>query len=247
MRYATAAVAVLGFMGGMIAPALANNSAVENALASQSNLSMFYQALLNTGVANELNENTEYTVFAPTNAAFMEIKPGVYPCFYSVQCRDGVAAILRNHIVPRNESIGEFANWGGDIPTLGNRKLYVEEAYKNQYTVEGHYVLTRREGDDVSLYAIDGVIADNRDLAQFQTQPNSNTVVYKTVTTHRTTVVTPPGSAVITPGRTTVVTSPASPSYSGGYLVPGGYNGSSYIYNEEPYGSTTVYHISPGE
>jgi len=241
-KYLFVATTVLGLMGSAIAPAHANNSEVENALASQSNLSTFYQALINTGVAGELHENTEYTVFAPTNAAFAEIRPNVYPCFYSVQCRDGVAAVLRNHIVPRNETISDFAKWGGDIPTIGNRTLYVEEAYKDQYTVEGHYVLTRRVGDDVSLYSIDGVIASDRDLAMFRTRPvaNSDTVMYKTVTTHRTTVVTPQ-TTVITPGTTTVVT----PGYSRGYLVPGGYNGTSYIYNEVPEDSTTVYHITP--
>ena len=65
---------------------------------------MFYQALLNTGVASELNENTEYTVFAPTNAAFTEIQPRAYPCFYSAQCRDGTGGCLaQSHRSPQRK------------------------------------------------------------------------------------------------------------------------------------------------
>jgi uncharacterized surface protein with fasciclin (FAS1) repeats len=180
----------LGLLGAMIMPAHAANSSVESAIESQSDLSMFYQALLNTGVASELNENTEYTVFAPTNAAFTEIQPRVYPCFYSAQCRVELAAILRDHIVPRNETIHDLSKWGGNpIPTLGSRGLYVEETYKDQYTVESHNVTGQSQGDKVSLYIIDGMIANNQELAQFRILPvvnNASTVTQKTVTTYRT-------------------------------------------------------------
>jgi len=198
-KYAAIVLTSVAIFG---AGAHAANRNIESVLASQSDLSMFTQALHNTGVADELNENTEYTIFAPTNAAFTSIQPHAYPCFYSAQCRVEVAAILRNHIVPRNESINAFSKWGGDIPTLGKRELYVEETYKDQYTVEGHAVLHQGQGDKVSLYPIDGVIAGREELAQFRLQPvadNAGTVTEKTVTTYRTPV-----------------------TYSGGYVVPGG-------------------------
>jgi uncharacterized surface protein with fasciclin (FAS1) repeats len=215
MKYTLATATVLSLLGVMIAPANANNGNVELALQGQGGiLSMFYQALVNTGVANELNENMEYTVFAPTNAAFSEIQPRVYPCFYSVQCRGEVAAVLRNHIVPRQENIQYWSTWG-PISTIGTRSIRVVEAYKNDYTVDGNKVLHRNEGDEVNLYTIDGVIADDRELAVFRTQPisdTSNTVVQKTVTVRRTSV----------------------PSHVRAYryLVPGGYPASTVIYTD---------------
>lgn len=129
---------------------------------------MFYQAMLTTGVAKELNNDTEYTVFAPTNASFARIRQRDFPCFYSIQCRTQVAAILRNHIVPRNENINQFQKWGGDIITLGDRRIDVEEPYKGHYTVEGHHVLYQNEshkgphirGNKITIYRIDGVIAN---------------------------------------------------------------------------------------
>jgi len=239
MKYALATITVLGLLGSMMTPAAANNSAVENALAGQGDVSMFYQALLNTGVARELNEHTEYTVFAPTNAAFAQIQPREYPCFYAPSCRQQVAAILRNHIVPRNESVERFSKWGGNIPTIGTRTLYVEEPYQGQYTVEGHGVLyqtkssedLRKQGEDASLYQIDGVIASDQDLAVFRMQPVASipgTVTQKTVTTYRT--------------------SAGAPVVSSGYTVPGGYATAPVVYmvpdetSDDATETTTVTH-----
>jgi uncharacterized surface protein with fasciclin (FAS1) repeats len=214
MKYTLATATVLSLLGGMMVHANANNSSVEFALESQGGgiVSLFHKALINTGVARELNENTEYTVFAPTNAAFSEIQPRDYPCFYSVQCRAGVAAVLRNHIIPRQETIKYWSTWGVPISTIGSRGIHVEESYKNEFTVEGHKVIHRSEGDRVSLFTIDGVIADSRELASFQRQPmavGSDTVVQKTVTTRRTSMPS------------------LAPSY--GYQVPGGYTGTTVI------------------
>ncbi|MDR3425534.1 MAG: fasciclin domain-containing protein [Alphaproteobacteria bacterium] len=214
MKYLLATVSVLSLLGGMAAPACANNRSVEMALESDGgDLSMFYQALISTGVASELNENTEYTVFAPTNAAFSEIQPRIYPCFYAAQCRAEVAAVLRNHIVPRYESLVDLSRWGGPIATIGTRGVRVEEAYKDVYTADGHRILSRNEADQVALYPIDGVIANDRELAAFRAQPvaeaPAGTVIEKTVTT-----------------RTLV----APPVVSSGYLVPGGYPAAPVIY-----------------
>jgi len=191
MKYSLIAATALGLLGGLVVPAYANNGAVELALQSQGGLlSMFSRALVNTGVARELNENTEYTVFAPTNAAFAEIQPRVYPCFYSAQCRPEVAAILRNHILPRHEDkILYLSRWGGPIPTIGSRGIHVEEAYKDEFMVEGNKVLHRSEGPRVSVYTIDGVIANRQELAAFTRNPAANatnTVTKKTVTVRRT-------------------------------------------------------------
>jgi len=221
MKYIFTALTVFNLLLSFATPAFASNSNVESLLAGQSDLSTFYQALLNTGVARELSENTEYTVFAPTNAAFTELQPSIYPCFYAAQCRVQVAAVVRNHIVPKNESVYRFSRWGGGIPTIGARRLNVEEPFKGQFLVEGHGVLDqnassesiRTEGDEVSLYRIDGVIASDQELAAFRMQPLADaagTVTEKTVTTYRTPV--------------------AYPIVSSGNVVPGGYPAAPVVY-----------------
>jgi uncharacterized surface protein with fasciclin (FAS1) repeats len=219
MKNSLATMTMLSLLGGMLAPAHADNSSVEKSLADDGDLSMFQRALRNTGVANELNEDTKYTIFAPNNAAFAEILPGSYPCFYSTQCRGEVAAVLRNHIVPRNGSIEDLSKWGGDIPTLGTRRLYVEESYKDQYTVEGHTVLHQSLSDGANVYPVDGVIISDRELGQFHTQPvaeNGGAVTEKTVTTtYRAPFVTP-----VVSGRYNMVPGGNYPAVLPVYLDP---------------------------
>lgn len=155
-----------------------SNSHVEAALVDQGDLTKFYQALHTTGVANELSNNEEYTIFAPTNAAFNQVRPNVFPCFYAVQCRPQLAAVLRNHIVPRNESVKRLSRWG-EIQTLGGRPIEVVEPFLGHYTVDGQRVLYQNEssessvfkGQRVSLYRVDGLIASDQEMAPFRTQP----------------------------------------------------------------------------
>ncbi len=212
MNYSLATAVMLSLLTAV--PAYANNTSVEIAIENQGGrFSTFHQALVGTGVVNELNENTSYTVFAPTNAAFADIRPRAYPCFYSAQCRAQVAAVLRNHIVPRADNLRDLSRWGGPVPTIGNRGIRVEEAYKNDFTVEGHKILTRSEGNDVNLYSIDGVIADENEMMPFRVQPVAeipDTVMQKTVTIRRTTIVPP---AIVY-----------------GHPVPGGYLAAPVIY-----------------
>ena len=194
------------------------NVYVENTLVDQGDLTTFYHALHTTGVANELSSNVEYTIFAPTNAAFHQVLPRDFPCFYAAQCRPQLAAVLRNHIIPRNESVGRLSKWGG-IQTMGGRVIEIEEPYKGHFTAEGNRVLYQNEasentlvrGHRVSLYRIDGLIANDREMAPFRAQPVAampEQVIERTTTTYRT---------------------PAAPPYyqqrsvPGTYLVPGGY------------------------
>ena len=174
----------LGILAGSTACAQANNTQLETALAARGEISDFYQALINTGILNELNENTNYTVFAPTNAAFAEIQPRVYPCFYSAACRQQVAAILRNHIVPEQQPIERFVREAGRTPTLGAKHLYVEEAYKGDYTVEGQHI--RDPKNELGIYAIDGVITTPQELSVFRMPiaDATTTVIRRTTTTY---------------------------------------------------------------
>ena len=157
-----------------VVPAYAANSNVETILAGQQDLSMFYQALRTTGVAQELDAKTPYAIFAPTNAAFAKIQPQVYPCFYDIACRGKVAALLRDHIVPRNESLRVFAKEDEDIMTLGAHSLEVDKTYWHGYEVEDHRILAEEKGPNVSLYKIDTVIVDDDDLAPFRVHPMTN-------------------------------------------------------------------------
>ena len=171
MRYMRV-ILILPVLLACMVSAHAANSNVESVLKRSADLSEFYRLLTETGVLKELQEDTEYTVFAPTNTAFAEIQPRTYPCFDAAECRPQLAAILRNHILPRKESIRDLSKWG-DISTIGDREILILESYAGQYTVEDHMVLNQDDNTDVSLFRIDGIIATDREMDTFRTMPSA--------------------------------------------------------------------------
>lgn len=167
--------------------AKAANSNVEVGLQNFGDLSMFYQALLNTGVINQLNDNQHYTIFAPVNSAFAPIAHDRYPCFYSEQCRPQVAALLRNHILVGRFELTDLVTYGKGIQSDGARRLHVAEPFLDDYTVERQKIISASEIDGNMIYRIAGVISSPQELAQFGTM--GVTPLADSVTTERTTVV----------------------------------------------------------
>jgi len=148
--------------------AYADNSSVENAIASRPDLSTFYKALVNTGVNHELSAGVSYTIFAPTNDAFARIRPDQYPCFYMVECRAQVAQIVRNHIIAGDVYIDDAVKQKGALYSLSGRFVNVGAPYRNDYAVDGNNVLYMSWFGGGILYKIDGVIANPRELASVQ-------------------------------------------------------------------------------
>ena len=210
-------------------PAKANNPSVEAALANYGDVSMFYAAMLNTGVLQELDPNKHYTIFAPTNEAFAQIKPSVYPCFYSTSCRSQVADMLRDHIVVGEETLDDLAN-EPDSTTLGHYRVYTEQPYKGTYTIGNNRVLSGAEIDGNMIYRIDGVILSADQLASFRSMPAPQVTEERTVTTYRVPASNPvPGGdfpatvnetvtekTYMMPGSTTSVTSTPANDMSDG-------------------------------
>ena len=195
MRHPLITMSLFSLLGtasilGWAPPVQAANSNIEATIQSYGDLSMFYQALLNTGVINELNENQHYTIFAPTNAAFAQIRPETYPCFYTEQCRPQIAALLRNHIIAGRHDYADLVSYGQSIQTLGTRRILIEEPYTSEYTVAGKRILSRSDVAGNIIYRIDGVIATPDELQSFQTvsmiAPTQSTVTTEKTITRRT-------------------------------------------------------------
>jgi uncharacterized surface protein with fasciclin (FAS1) repeats len=149
--------------------ALANNSTVENALKDRPELSTFYNGLLSTGVLAELKEGQPYTVFAPTNEAFAKLPVEQYPCFYSADCKAQVAEIFRRHIVPGERHLSDINPQGGvySMFSIDDQHLTASEPNKDHFKVDGKNVISENQLLGGELYRIDGVLASDRDMAQF--------------------------------------------------------------------------------
>jgi uncharacterized surface protein with fasciclin (FAS1) repeats len=165
-------IACLAGLAGMLPlSALANNVAVESALKNRPDLSTFYQALTSTGVLNELDANTTYTVFAPTNNAFERIMPEQYPCFFAAPCAPQLANVLRNHIVAGTTYMDDTVKQHGGLYSINNRFVPIGEPSRGTYTVEGSAVVYTQWFAGGILYKINGIIASPREMAAFSMTP----------------------------------------------------------------------------
>jgi uncharacterized surface protein with fasciclin (FAS1) repeats len=143
----------------------ADNPAIENALAKRADLSGFYQALLNSGVNHELQAGRPYTVFAPTDAALSRFSQIDYTCFQDDACRQDVAILVRNHIVPGELHVEDIVRQRGGVYTLDNRFVNIGQPSRNNYAVEGNRILSASQHGRNVLYKIDGVIVTPDELA----------------------------------------------------------------------------------
>jgi uncharacterized surface protein with fasciclin (FAS1) repeats len=177
---------------GILAPhvALARNLELETELRSYGDLSDFYHAMVNTGVADELREGQTYTLLAPTNAAFSILNKQSYPCFYQPECRALAAAFIRAHIIEGHYPIKWLVR-EVHVQTEGRQYVHADEPFMNQYTINNSNVLSAGDVGGNIIYRLDGFVVPQNNLAVFSTasanQPN-DTVITHTSTTYLTPV-----------------------------------------------------------
>lgn len=208
MKHPLLAICVLGISSFFAGCAQAGNSSVEEALGSRPDLSSFYQALADNGVLNELQPNIPYTIFAPTNDAFDALDEENYPCFYFKPCKDSAAQILRNHFIPEYLYISDAIKHKGSLIGMNNRFMSIDEPMRGRYTIEGHEVTSMQRFGDVTLYTIDGVIANPHELAAAQYIPDEQKSV---ISTERKTIPDPSCAPAGCPDSATTVMMIISP------------------------------------
>jgi len=152
----------------MAISAHADNIMIEDALRKRADLSSFYQALVETGVNHELNANTTYTVFAPTNEALARISRNQYPCIQAMSCKAEIAAIVRNHIVQGAVNLDDESSQRGRLVSISGRYVAIGELSRNGYAVDGNNIIYATSLGNSMLYKIDGVIANPVELASLQ-------------------------------------------------------------------------------
>lgn len=158
-------VAVAGLVAGA---AHAGNQTVEDAIKSREDLSLFYDALLKTGVLEELQEGKAYAVFAPTNEAFEEAYDNEKtPCFGHEECEQDFAEILRNHFVP---GYFDLSRQNG-LFAVNERQIVVGHPHRGHNSVDGNMVKSTSQLVGSVLYQIDGVIMNENEAKMFRREP----------------------------------------------------------------------------
>jgi uncharacterized surface protein with fasciclin (FAS1) repeats len=178
--------------------AIAKNPTVEDSLKRRDDLSVFYQALVDTGVADELQDGKDYTIFAPTNESFEKITREKYPCFYTPECKQEVAAILRNHIVEGAIFVDRARTT--NLRSLNDQRVInIAQPHKNNYSVDGKAIIYTMSFTSGILYKIEGVIADKMELSALTRIPTPTPIPEMNAETKQVLPVTPTASEVPEP------------------------------------------------
>lgn len=175
-KYTFLAMAVLT-TSVLATPAMAANGALMDALKHRDNISSFTDALIATGVADELQPNRSYTVFAPTNEAYASVLDTKFPCLQNPQCKAEFAKIIRNHIVP-----GQVTFTGpvkGAVFSIDQMNINLGVQRGEVRTAAGYNIVNRGQVLGGIVCEIDGVIATAQELV------NVTEIRYEPVSTER--------------------------------------------------------------
>ncbi|MDR3449558.1 MAG: fasciclin domain-containing protein [Alphaproteobacteria bacterium] len=150
------------------AAAQARNLELESSMQRLGDISDFYHAMIYTGIANELDANKSYTVFAPTNAALVLLNNNdTSSCPDQMQCRDKAAAFIRGHIVEGYDTTPVMIR-RVQLQTNAHTEIVAQEPFHNQYTVDGQDVLSETDTGHSVIYRVNGLLKGDRDSGTLQ-------------------------------------------------------------------------------
>ena len=132
-------------------PAYASGKTVADILASSGVFGSFEQALQQAGIDQELAASGDYTVFAPTDAAFARMSEAERKALLTDQ--DALAALLKKHIVPGRHSAADLIR-GETVQALDGSQLRIGPSGR----FNGHVGIANAEIVQTGLYAANGVV-----------------------------------------------------------------------------------------
>lgn len=138
-------------------------------LTTEPQFSMFYQALELTGLAEELDELENATIFAPFNEAFTRLPEGIWEAWEQGDGQDELREILTHHIIEEQRVTSEDASESGQTyATLSGENVEVSSLYGALMVDSVSVNIPDMETSQGVIHGIDAIIADTSDL---QTEP----------------------------------------------------------------------------
>lgn len=132
------------------------------------------RALQATGLDRDLQGEGEYTVFAPTNAAFADLPAGTLDRLLQPENRETLSKILRYHLV--SQKINSSQLQSGNVPTIEGNNLNVSVGDNNIQINDASVVNPNIEASNGTIHAIDRVLVPpDVNLSQLQTSQNGGT------------------------------------------------------------------------
>lgn len=124
-------------------------------------LSTFVEAIQAGNLAEKLEGEGPYTVFAPTNAAFDKLPAGVLQELLRPENRGKLQEILNNHIIPGKILANEFTD-GETATSIGNGELKVQKSGNNLMINSAFITTADIEASNGVVHIVDTVILTRR-------------------------------------------------------------------------------------
>jgi uncharacterized surface protein with fasciclin (FAS1) repeats len=149
------------------APAAGN--LVEKAASSQ-NFQTLAKAIKAAGLEETLAGKGPYTVFAPTDAAFAALPPGILEQLLKPENKEVLVELLKLHVVPGAVTSGQIQS--GKVETLAGTSVAVQKGKDGKVTVnEANVTQADIQATNGVIHGIDKVILPQETQSQSQTQP----------------------------------------------------------------------------
>ena len=117
-------------------------------------------ALTSANLVATLSGTDDYTVFAPTDAAFAALPDGTVATLLMPENKDQLVAILTYHVVPAKVMSGDIAGKKANVLTVNGKKLFVNA--KNGVEVDNATVIAADiEASNGVIHVIDTVLLPN--------------------------------------------------------------------------------------
>lgn len=113
------------------------------------------------GLAETLDGETDYTVFAPTNAAFEALDPDLVAKLASGEADDRLATILKAHIVEGTTLSNDLAEGETTVTTLAGSEMTLTKTEDGVTIGEAAVVEADIDASNGVIHAIDRVIVPN--------------------------------------------------------------------------------------
>ncbi|MEM7022050.1 MAG: fasciclin domain-containing protein [Pseudomonadota bacterium] len=127
-------------------------------VASSSNHKTLLAAIRQAGLSSTLQTGGPYTLFAPTDAAFAALPPGVERQLFAPENRDQLAQVVRYHIVPARLTSSDLEGEISTPTTLEGRPLQIDGIGAEIEVDEVEIIVPDVEAANGIIQVIDGVL-----------------------------------------------------------------------------------------
>lgn len=153
-----AGAAVAGLMMAGPASAASSYPNLYEKAAQEGEFETFLKAVKAADIDAALRGSDNYTVLAPTDAAFASLPAGTLDRLLKPDNRDELTALLKNHIIPGTVFASTWANEKLSVPTKGGAEILVDGTGNPFRINEADVVKLNVAASNGMIHAVDEVL-----------------------------------------------------------------------------------------